>query len=50
MLLASKAMEVLALDTSKDGKMWGKMGGKWEGLEGLEAHVFRVFSDFSLAF
>ena len=42
MLLASKAMEVLALDTSKDGKIWGK----WEGLEGLEAHVFTVFCDF----
>ena len=51
-LLASKAMEVLALDTSKDGKIWGKweengrkMGGVG-GLERLEAHVFTVFCDF----
>jgi hypothetical protein len=27
-------------------KNMGKMGGKWEGLEGLEAHVFTVFCDF----
>jgi hypothetical protein len=45
-LLASKAMEVLALDTSKDGKIWGKWEENGRGWRGWRL----MFSRFSVIF